>query len=74
VAAEAAALVETHILAPLVEVVEVLEIVEVMVVDQGLLAQQEAALVEQTLAQAVEEPQGGQVLETGLVVLVDLVL
>ena len=73
-AAEAAALVETHILAPLVEVVEVLEIVVVMVVDQGLVDKQEVDLVEQTLVEAVEEPQGGQVLETGLVVLVDLVL
>ena len=45
-----------------------------MVVDQGLLAPLVVELVEQTLAQAVEEPQGGQVLETGLVVLVDLVL
>ena len=73
-AAEAAALVETHILAPLVEVVEVLEIVVVMVVDQGLVDKQEVDLVEQTLVEAAEEPQGGQVLETGLVVLVDLVL
>ena len=73
-AAEAAALVETHILAPLVEVVEVLEIVEVMVVDQSLLVPLVVELVDQTLVVAVEEPQGGQVLETGLVVLVDLVL
>ena len=73
-AAEAAALVETHILAPLVEVVEVLEIVEVMVVDQEVLDKQEVDLVEQTRVEAAEEPQGGQVLETGLVVLVDLVL
>ena len=73
-AAEAAALVETHILAPLVEVVEVLEIVEVMVVDQSLVVPLVVALLEQTLVEAVEEPQGGQVLETGLVVLVDLVL
>ena len=73
-AAEVAALVETHILAPLVEVVEVLEIVVVMVVDQGLVDKQEVDLVEQTLVEAAEEPQGGQVLETGLVVLVGLVL
>ena len=73
-AAEAAALVETHILAPLVEVVEVLEIVEVVVVDQSLVVPLVVALLEQTLAEAAEEQQGGQVLETGLAVLVDLVL
>ena len=54
-AAEAAALVETHILAPLVEVVEVLEIVEVMVVDQSLVVPLVVALLEQTLAVAAEE-------------------
>ncbi len=71
---EAAALVVVVILAPLVKVVEVLEIMEVMVVDQEVMDRQEVALLEQTLAEAAEEQQGGQVLETGLAVLVDLVL
>ena len=71
---EAAALVVLVILAPLVKVVEVLEIVEVMVVGQEVMARQEVALLDKTLAEAAEEQQGGQVLETGLAVLVDLVL
>ena len=71
---EAAALVVLVILAPLVRVVEVLEIVEVVVVDQEVRVLLVVALLEQTLAEAAEEQQGGQVLETGLAVLVDLVL
>ena len=71
---EAAALVVLVILAPLVRVVEVLEIVEVVVVDQEVRVLLVVALLEQTRAEAAEEQQGGQVLETGLAVLVDLVL
>tara|TARA_R100000773_G_C4153024_1_gene74201 strand:- start:397 stop:603 length:207 start_codon:yes stop_codon:yes gene_type:complete len=61
------------ILAPLDQVVEVLKIVVVVVVDQEVRVLLVVALLEQTLVEAAEEPQGGQVLETGLAVLVDLV-